>query len=91
VDYEPFARTVQRVGAVIVGVQSEVTDVLKALGIPIETHSTVREAVKVAFEKTPRGGTLLLSPAGAFFQSRLMVKEGLSVAELISSLQSHAP
>ncbi len=88
VDYEPFARTVQRVGAVIVGVKSEVTDTLRALGVPIETYPTVKEAINIAFKKTPRGGTLLLSPAGAFFQSRLMANEEITVESLIAELKS---
>ena len=88
VDYEPFARTVQLTHAVIVGVKSEVTDVLHRLGIEFETHPTVREAVRAAFQKTPPGGTLLLSPAGAFLQSRVMVREGLTVEDIIAELRS---
>lgn len=88
VDYEPFARTVERVRPVLVGVKSEVTDVLQKLGVEFDVYPTVREAVKAAFEKTPPGGTLLLSPAGAFLQSRVMVKEGLTVEGLIAELRS---
>ncbi|MBI2484757.1 hypothetical protein HYW18_01240 [Candidatus Uhrbacteria bacterium] len=84
VDYAPLAQTLKEQGVVVCGVESEVADALRTLGVPLSTFNTAREALEDAHKKTPRGGAILVSPAGAFFASRYL-PQGLEA--VISSLQ----
>ncbi len=88
VDYEPLAEILKERKPRIFGLKSEATDLLQELGVDLEIFDSVKEAVKVAYQNTPAGGVLMISPAAAFFQSRYMVKEGLTMKRVISLLQS---
>ncbi|MDA1038592.1 MAG: Mur ligase family protein, partial [bacterium] len=88
VDYELLADAIKESKARIFGIKSEVTDALEKLGVNVSLSDTITEAIRTAYQKTPTGGVLLISPAGAFFQSRYMVREGLTMKKIISLLQS---
>ena len=85
VDYDPFAQTILETGAHIFGVESEVTQALIAHGASVAVFPSAKEAIFSAYENTPEGGVVLVSPGGAFFSSKFLPEGLLSI---ISSLRS---
>ena len=85
VDYESFARTIKESGARAFGVESEVSEALRSHGASVSVFSSASEAVEAAYENTPKGGVILISPGGAFFSSRFLLR---GIDPIISSLRS---
>lgn len=85
VDYGPLATTIKEMGVRVFGIESEVTHELRTHDVPMQTFPTAQEAMESAYENTPQGGVVIVSPAGAFFSSRYL-SGGLE--PIILSLQS---
>jgi UDP-N-acetylmuramoylalanine--D-glutamate ligase len=85
VDYDPLARTIKDQNVKVFGVSSMVTEALKDCGVTVNEYSSAHDAISSAYQNTPVGGVIMISPAGAFFSSKFLPR---GIKHVISSLQS---